>query len=297
MLVRVSIALLLCTSLRPVVAQADAPVLCDGTPFAYSVRITGGEDESSDHLRELAEVRLKKAVLGRCGATATSVEQSEFARMVLDRITVSFLGMITYYEVKSWQRVEQPAVSIETSQTYELRAKIGVHSLPGEPDREFHVTADVDQPHYWVGESAQVTFALSQPAYVYVFNVSGGVTAQIFPNQYCTRNQFAPGKRTYPRDVPCEKPQELTMGDDPQRREGRWQESFVVVATRRPLDWTQLGMKEAVTVKGARIAPVVRGNSADENAFAGFLLQSGLRRDEVAEASVVYDLERRRKAQ
>jgi hypothetical protein len=179
---------------------------------------------------------------------------------------------------------------VEKTQKYELTARLAVRELAGKPDPDFNVTAETDQMAYRDGDEARIEFTLSQPAWVYIFNVSGGVVAQLFPNDFVTEKRFMAGSHTYPsgQETP---PQKIRLKADEGRREQRWKESFVVIATRKPLDMAKLGVRVAMG------RPLARGESADENAFAKFVLDSGLRRDEVAQAHVVYEMERRQKAQ
>jgi hypothetical protein len=274
----------------PVGAQQAQRVVCDGTVFQYTTTIGGGEDVSPKELEEMAAEQLKKEVLDQCGNVISSVSEVSHSQITLDRMIASFTGIITQYRQIRWQRAEESGETVESTQKYELTVELAVRELPGKPDPDFNVTAKTDQMVYRDGDAAEIEFTLSRPAWVYIFNVSGGIVAQIFPNTYAANNEFAPGSATYPtgRESP---PQKIRLVADAGRRELRWKESFVVIATRKPLDLAKLGVKEAVN------RPLGQGESADENVFARFLLDSGLRRDEVAQAHVVYEMERRQKAQ
>ena len=56
-----------------------------------------------------------------------------------------------------------------------------------------------DKAMYSVGETATISFAVNQPAYVYIYDIQpDGVVRQIFPNAYSQSNYVAAGSHSLP---------------------------------------------------------------------------------------------------
>lgn len=67
------------------------------------------------------------------------------------------------------------------------------------PAGELTVRVWVDKPVYSVGETVRISFELSKPAYVYIWDITpDGKVTQIFPNQYEPQNFFQAGVHTIP---------------------------------------------------------------------------------------------------
>jgi hypothetical protein len=61
------------------------------------------------------------------------------------------------------------------------------------------VNVSTDKPTYVVGETLRVYFAVSQPAYVYLYDVQpDGVVRLVFPNAYSQNNFVTAGSHTLP---------------------------------------------------------------------------------------------------
>jgi hypothetical protein len=270
-------------------AQQEPAVVCDGTPFSYFTQISGGEDESPAQLNEEAKQKLETEVLDRCfGSLVSSATQIERSQIVRDRTIVSLEGEITEYAQIEWRRIPQAGGVVETEQTFELTARLAVHVPPGNADPGFNVTATTDRVHYVEGDSLRISITLSQPAYLYIFDVSDGVVGQIFPNKYAAEDApFLAGDWTFPSDRQRAAGQAIRLSANPGRNERNWTDSFVVVATKQALDMSQSGIGEETD------RPLTLGQTGGETQLSKAVFKRGLRRDEIAQTYVTVKVEQK----
>ena len=263
-------------------------VNCDGTTFEYSTIAQGGEDESPSNMKEKAAARIQAEALGRCfGSRTTSETQIDNSKIALDRIISSLTGEITSFEIVRWHRVDCPASAIESGQSYEMVAKVSIRALQGSPDLGFRMEAWSDSLIYTEGDSVTIHFRLTKPAYVYVFDLSGGRVARLFPSRFAPDNEFPPGESTIPTPHQRSLHEQIILAADSEEHSLKWSESFVLVATKRKLDVEALGINEA-------LGRTLRADeSVEATKFGKLLLELGLNRDEVTQTSFQFEVQRK----
>jgi hypothetical protein len=249
---------------------------CSGAAFKHTVVINVGEGDSLADLKSRAGEQAQLEVVERyCGFTISSEAKISHSAVESDYVRRFLYGMPTTFQILR-SRYNDAATK------FEMTVLIGVKSMPGRDDPGFRVEAWLDRSVYYVGDTARLTVDLTHAAFLYVFGLSGDAVSQIFPNDLTPENQFPAGRFR----IPSEK-QPVAFGDDLSRRANRWHESFFVVATKKPLDLSNSGIKQPIGV------PLLKGETAGAQKLASVLWESGLRRDELAQTSVSYDLYRK----
>lgn len=76
-------------------------------------------------------------------------------------------------------------------------APLGIIPSPSPPS--LSVSIWTDKPSYMIGENVIITFNVTQPAYVYIYDIQpDGIVRLIFPNAYSQNNFVAAGTHTLP---------------------------------------------------------------------------------------------------
>ena len=278
--------LVACWGLLAFAPLARAQGGCDGTAVQYSVRVPVGEGDTPETLRASAIQQAQEQIVRQyCGSDVSSTTVLEDSMVASHRVLDVSRGLITSLKMAdngrfvSGEIKDQPGI---TANFFELKIEATPRRLPGDPDPAFYVRAAMDRESYTEGDTGRIRIELSQTAYVYVFSIGADRSISLlFPTRLEVDNRRVAGAFQFPTDDS----NPLRFYSLAKQKSRHIREFVLVVATKRPLDLKYSGIAEAVGT------PVSVNDTASQFALANSLLK--LKRDEVAQAAVAYEIYRK----
>lgn len=267
-------------------SQLQAEEKCNGSPVQYVVQISVGEGDTPETLRASALQQAQEEIIHQyCGSEVASTTTLEDSMVASHRVLDVSRGLITSLKQLDKGRFfsselkERPGT---IAHFFEVRVEATPQRLAGNPDPEFRVNATLDKSGYTDGDTARMQIELNKAAYVYVFSIGWDSSiALLYPTRLDSQDQRMAG--TF--QVPPADGIPFRMATLPTQKSKHVREFLLVVATKKPIDLQRSGINEAVA------RPRSIDDTASQSALAESLLK--LRRDQVAETAVSYELYRR----
>lgn len=267
--------------------SCDVSANCSGKPFQCSLTLIGEESVSPHELKERAKGIMERQALElHCYRSVRSTTLVQDAMVRSDKVWSSLHGLITSFNQDLWQ-ADLTAGNMQAGDVkWRMKATLTANQLKssGSPD-VMHVSVSLEES-YRVGESATIGFNLSQQGYVYIFAISGDTVSQLLPWPGHPENEYLAGFNQFPSKEDTAANIKLTLTDDPSQKSKSWREHFLVVASKKKIDFSKLNLK--VPINHALLV----GESANQYQLASFLLQQDLSSEDVDISDVEYVLVR-----
>ncbi len=257
---------------------------CNGKPVQHTVKLPVGEGDSLENLRSLALLQAQTEIIQQhCGSDVSSTTIVEDSMLASHRVIDISRGLITsirmlgggHFEAVRHKGTESFNVFIVTFEATPTRLK-------GRADPEFSVSARLDKEAYNHGDHGRLSGTITQAAYLYVFSIGADDSVSlVFPTDANPQNHFGPGDFS----LFDNKNKALAFATLPGQKSRSVREYLVVLATKKPLDLRSTGIRQAVG--GIRTI----ADTAASGALARAMLE--LRRDEIAQTAVAYELYRK----
>jgi hypothetical protein len=261
--------------------MAQEQSLCDGRPHQNTVSIPWGPNDSMVKLEQMARERAERQVIDACGGSVESRTLVEDAQVVSDSVYLASQGIVTNFEILD----KHPSRDFSF---FVLTSRITAKRMTGKADPGFRVEASMDKPSYHDGETARITVRLTQPGYVYIFNVgSDDAISLLFPlhvGDTSDDNHVTSPEFRYPTDEQTNAGRRLRFKFDPKIESDVVTERMEILATKKPLDLNGSGIQEALR------HPLYAGDTAMSTALGTVLATLG--RGNITFAGVHYQVSR-----
>ena len=271
--------------------EAEERSGCNGVPIEKQIALAVGRGDTLDQLQQKAEAEAERQVLEEnCGSFVASTTRVDHAKVVEDSVVQASQGLITSIEVTGQGAFEsQKTPDGKVTNLYKVSFKVGATRMPGAADPGFTVSAKMDKGAYNDGDAGRLTVWLSQPSYLYIFNIgSDGSISILFPNRLTKQNLVGPAPFMFPTEEQLDQGQKLRFAVAPGQESERVTEYMEILATKRELR----GLEES-PIREAINRPLSIQETAPSTELGKLLLKSGLRRDEIATSTVAYEIYRK----